>query len=161
MRLWWDRLERVAQVEQMPSECAEDVEAFLLGGSAAYYRARGEWVPPWAWLNAVAHGAPEAIDALRRPPRLSRKATGIDFAGAQAVASIASAVWWRTRGDHVAIESFQRRLLVPLELALMAGRVEAVDATTVAHLTLIALHAGRLPPEAAASPSSKNDSRSD
>jgi len=130
-----------------PAGEAADVEAFLLGRSVEYFRARHQAVPPWAWLNTVAHSPPGAVDDLRvpEPGGEGAKAEG---AGRRAVETIAHALCRQTRGDPVAIGTLQRELLVPLELALVAGRIHAQDARGVAQLAVATLHARRCPPAA-------------
>jgi hypothetical protein len=122
-----------------------DVEAFLLGRSVEYFREHHQPVPPWAWLNTVAHRAPGTMDELR-VSAVKEKGGTADGAGRTAVETIATALWRQTGGDAAAIGALQRQFLIPLELALMAGRIHAPDARGVAQLAVVTLHARRCPP---------------
>ncbi len=109
-----------------------DLAAFLLGRSASFFQARREPVPPWASLNAVAHGDADAVAALSR--------------GDDPVARIATALSRQARGEPGSIRQLQTDLLVPLELALLSGRVSAADSQGVAKVAIAALRTGRCPP---------------
>ena len=105
-------------------------------------------VPAWAWLNTVAQASPESVEQLARPSPTPPNATNRDVAGPQAVSSIARVLCWHAGGDRAVIGALQRELLVPLELALLEGRIQVADARAVAHLALVTLRSGRCPPAA-------------
>ena len=128
-----------------PASDVADVEAFLLGGSVEYFRAHHQAVPPWAWLNTVAHSPPVAVDDLRfHAPR--PEGSKAEAAGRRAVETIAHALCVQTKGDPTAIGALQCEVLIPLELALVAGRIHASDARGVVQLAVAALQARRRPP---------------
>jgi hypothetical protein len=47
---------------------ALECEAFLLGGLADYWDAKGMEVPVWAWMNLLAHGTARRIGECVLPP---------------------------------------------------------------------------------------------
>jgi hypothetical protein len=144
----WPRRKRKPRSEAEWSdggEVAEEVAAFLRGDSVGYFRARSRPIPTWAWINFVAHGSPSAIRLVGRLVPSKREAAKLD-PGAQAVWSMAQAVTAYGGGDSAAVTALQRDVLVPLELALMAGRLQVADAQAVSDLALVAVQAGRCPP---------------
>jgi hypothetical protein len=145
MWTWRSRQGRADTNEPGSEDGLGDVEAFLLGRSVGYFRARKVPIPAWAWLNAVAHASPETVKVMARPAAMPPK---LDTAGPRAVSSIASALCWHAGSDSTAISALQQQLLIPLELALMAGRIHVIDARAVANLALVTLRAGRCPPAA-------------
>jgi hypothetical protein len=91
-----------------------ECEAFLDGTLAEYWDDRGAAVPPWAWLNLLAHGSEDQIRAsIARPSRPRRASRS-----------------WRTARAYVAyalltlvdaentLADMQRSLLVPLEFQM-------------------------------------------
>ncbi|MDY7106269.1 MAG: hypothetical protein S0880_34230 [Actinomycetota bacterium] len=111
-----------------------DCEAMLTGAAAERLMRTGRPVPPWAWVNLLAHGS--AAD-LRRPPMMA--------------ASLAERPWCRARAhlagqlartvdaDVAPLARLQREVLVPLELALLDDPSIAPSPTAVVHLVLRAL----------------------
>ena len=132
-----------------PASDVADVEAFLLGGSVEYFRAHHQAVPPWAWLNTVAHSVPAAVTNLCEPVP-GRPTSRGEAAGRRAVETMATTLCSKAGGDPAAIGALQRELLIPLELALVAGRVDASDVREVARLAVVTVQGRRLPPAAIA-----------
>ena len=91
-----------------------ECEAFLDGTLAEYWDHKGVAVPPWAWLNLLAHGSEKQIRASIARPSRSRRASRS----------------WRTARTYVAyalltlidaectLADMQRSLLIPLELQM-------------------------------------------
>lgn len=97
---------------------AADCEAFLTGHLADRLEQAGRRVPPWAWMNLVAHGSGDDLHAERAahlPPDLP--------AGRwhEVRCLLAAEVLGMTGGGSLA--ELQREVLVPLELEL-ASRAE-------------------------------------
>jgi hypothetical protein len=96
-----------------------ECEAFLHGTLAEYWDDKGLPVPPWAWLNLLAHGSENQIRASIACPSRPRRASRS----------------WRTARAYVAyalltlldaectLADMQRSLLIPLEFQ-MAERPE-------------------------------------
>jgi hypothetical protein len=93
------------------------IEALLGGTYVEYLEGRGQGVPPWAWINLLAHGSEEALGRTARP----------------APVPILDVNMWRHARRYLAGEvlaaadragslpAVQSRVLVPLELAHMTA----------------------------------------
>jgi hypothetical protein len=110
-------------VARQARDLTDECEALLRGGLVEYLQAEGRWTPPWAWVNALAHGS---VDDLVRwaeggvdhadDPSLS------DAAGWRAVLSfLAGDILSRVGAGGTTLEELQRSALIPLELDLMRG----------------------------------------
>lgn len=94
-----------------------ELEALLAGTYVEYLERRGQRVPPWAWINLLAHGTEAALRSAAQP----RRAPILDVN-----------VWRHARcylaGEVLAaadrtgsLRAVQARVLVPLELAHMTA----------------------------------------
>lgn len=94
-----------------------EIEALLCGDYVEYLERRGRHVPPWAWLNLLAHGTEDALRSATR----TRHRPFLDVN-----------VWRHARGYLAgevleaaqrtgSLRAFQAAVLVPLELRQMAG----------------------------------------
>lgn len=124
---WWNRQSEAAMgwwhrraeppAEDLVSEC----EAFLAGRFAGVFDQRGEPVPPWAWLNRLAHAPREQIQALAAtagpPRRLGQRPS--DWR--DAVATVAVDLLGLAPDDQ-SLHSLQLSALLPVELALMGDK---------------------------------------
>lgn len=112
------RRDRVADARRVISAC----EALLEGSYVEQLEEWGSPVPPWAWMNLLAHATDETLRqaATGRPPRRLRRTD----------------VWHRARcylaGEVLdaaaqlgTLRSVQAQILVPLELELMHCRRSA------------------------------------
>ena len=144
MRIW-----RRRPIESDPVAGLAELEAFLGGGSVEYFRRRNAAVPPWTWLNTVAHSVHAAVTNLCEPVP-GRPTSRGEAAGRRAVETMATTLCSKAGGDPAAIGALQRELLIPLELALVAGRVDASDVREVARLAVVTVQGRRLPPAAIA-----------
>jgi hypothetical protein len=107
---------------------ADEADAFLDGRLLQQMRRCG-WhgpVPPWLWLNAVAHGdLPTVIVVSGLHPVLSYPEytdDNDDTAGWRpAQARVASELLRRSRGSDETFRALQREVLVPLELSVRQG----------------------------------------
>ena len=101
-------------------ELAEECAAFLAGAYPAWLARHGRDIPPWAWLNPVAHGSQTELHTLAsgyRPAHEDPSAhPGPTVTWAEAVGALADE---RTGFDDP--DQSQRELLVPLELRLASG----------------------------------------
>jgi hypothetical protein len=111
---------------------ADEAEAYLQGRLLERQRATGArgQVPPWLWLNAVAHGHPTMLRDLAGAPR--KKGPPAGWRAARA--ALARELLDRTGGDPTAIARAQLELLVPLE-----GRLDAVGDLSPAQLYELAV----------------------
>jgi len=99
------------------SGLADEAAAFLEGRLLESQRATGAGgrVPPWLWLNAVAHGDTQVLRALVQPGRPAGGPVG----GWRSVrAELARELLDRSGGDAELLADLQRRALVPLEDSL-------------------------------------------
>jgi hypothetical protein len=104
----------------------DEAEAFLGGRLLQQMRRCGwhEWVPPWLWLNAVAHGdRPTVIVVSGLHPGLTYpETTGEHDRDARgwrwAQARVAGELLRRSQGSDETFRALQREVLVPLELTI-------------------------------------------
>jgi hypothetical protein len=111
------------------SGVAEEADAFLRGRLLQQMRRCG-WhgsVPPWLWLNALAHGdramvvvisGYEPVFAAFQPGAPDEPS---DVAWRRAQARIAAELLRRSGGSDAHLRALQLRVLVPLELAVDDG----------------------------------------
>jgi hypothetical protein len=113
MRSWRRGTRSIHEVDVPP--LSEECEAFLSGSYRALLEANGWPIPAWAWLNGLAHGDLSEVErmASRSDPSCGPDACVADMAN-QVLVAIA-----RTTAT---LATLQQRLLVPLEMALIAGR---------------------------------------
>jgi hypothetical protein len=105
------------------SDVADEAAAYLDGRLLECLRAKGAGgiVPPWIWLNAVAHGDQERIAWLAS----DRSPGSAGWRGARA--ALADELLRVADGDPVEVARLQRDVLVPLEMSL-ADRRDLVPA---------------------------------
>jgi len=106
-------------------ELVRESESFLLGTYVEYLRSQGRWVPPWAWLNTLAHGDPETVRALAADEAVHGPPCAAERVWQQAVAYLAQELALRCEGGSLA--GVQRSTLVPLELRLAAIPTSDMD----------------------------------
>lgn len=102
--------------QELADELVAACEAFLAGRSAEHLAARRLRVPPWAWINLLAHGSADAIEAARRTDVAVADATAPWRA---ARADLAREVLEAAAAAGTSLDDLQRRVLVPLEFELM------------------------------------------
>ena len=108
----WTTRSRVWERE-LVAEC----EAFFSGCYPRYLSTKGRSVPHWAWLNVLAHGDADDIDALATgesdwPPC---SATTV---WRQALSFLAQELISQSVRQNLSLAELQRLTLVPLELEL-------------------------------------------
>lgn len=105
---------------------ADECEAFLAGRYPHHLFASGETIPPWAWLNPLAHGRASGLLAIAR----NRPGPGEPITTwSGAIGRLAFEILELTGQDPIALRRLQLELIVPLELRLAAGADEP-DAPT-------------------------------
>lgn len=93
----------------------EELDAFLAGAYVEMCEARQERVPVWAWMNLLAHGTAEELQAaVHRDQRADR--------WRQARAYVAGELLERLDAAEMDLADFQREVLVPLELEIASCR---------------------------------------
>jgi hypothetical protein len=111
------------------SGLAEEADAFLRGRLMQQMRRCG-WhgrVPPWLWLNALAHGDRATVVVLGRyDPQFAAFQPGApdepgEVAWRRAQAHIAGELLARSGGSDTRLRALQLRVMVPLELAIGEG----------------------------------------
>jgi hypothetical protein len=150
---WWKNRRSPSQSRREPSVTpaltgtTEEVAgvwveaaAMLAGRSVELFHQRGEKVPRWAWLNAPAHRN------LVELGELAHAAEGEELAQGPLVEAVVSAALLKqSGGERTAVFRLQRDCLIPLELELIAGRINVDEPGQLLHLALVALHTGRCP----------------
>lgn len=120
------------------SRVADEAAAFLRGELLEELLATGSCgrLPPWTWLNAVAHGD---VEHLRRiaGSRRTRAARIVEWGNARS--ELASELVELTAGDPAVVARLQREVLVPLE-----QEVDAVADLTPRRMLDIAVEQLRL-----------------
>lgn len=101
---------------ELGEELVAACEAFLEGRYAEHLERRGLRVPPWAWVNLLAHGTAAELDAARR---VLADGEGPGAAWRAARAFLAREVLEAAQAAGTDLADLQRRVLVPLELELM------------------------------------------
>ena len=134
--MWGKHREERATAEEL--EFVEECEAFLTGRYPGHLAVTGTPVPPWAWLNPIAHGGLVELRSLagwEADAHPVRYGTGV---WKQAVSYLAQEVLCQAGEDEPTLCDMQRTSLVPLELEL--ARVAAqVDPGQLVWLVLDAL----------------------
>ena len=111
---WRRRTDPVGEALAEDGEAlAEECVAFLAGGYVESCEGGQNPVPVWAWMNVLAHGTEAELRAaaLDRPH---------DDPGHQARAFVAGELIDLIDAGCLDLETFQREVLVPLELDVMA-----------------------------------------
>lgn len=129
----WDqggwRRKRQAVDESVADEC----EAFLTGTYWEYITARKRPCPVWAYINRVAHTAPDDVISLADTPERIAEPV-LDWLDVER--AVADQLVAMTGGDLDAIRRLQRRVLLPLELAI-ASEPEADAKLGARHLVAL------------------------
>lgn len=129
-------------VESAAAELTRECEALLAGGYAEHLRAQGRWAPPWAWVNALAHGTADQLATIATGAAGDRpgEATGTKE-WRVALSFLAEDVLRHVRSTGTTLRQVQRSKLIPLELHLMRreeGR--ALNPGQLAGTVLAAVH---------------------
>lgn len=102
---------------------AEEVEAFLSGSSCEWYVSRGRALPPWVYVNRVAHAEPDRLRQLAMDaPGGSHPA----LSWRQAVALLAREILRVGQSDRGSIRRIQLGSLVSLESQLISRASEHI-----------------------------------
>jgi hypothetical protein len=133
---WFEsrRMRRVASTSGA-ARLITDTEEFFAGTYAEHLRRHHEQVPGWARLNTLAHGELSDVRFLRRSLAARKAAAFADWheeTWRKAERTLAGEVLEIVRSDADTLARVQRRILVPLELALMNS--EAAGGLSVAQL---------------------------
>jgi len=108
---WWEPEEGGAG-RGLGDEC----DAFLAGEWAEYRRARGHEVPPWAWLNRVAHAPAHVLELAFRIPARGRETDEWTRLRTCVVASL----FRQADENRMTVTELQGAALVPIELVLFS-----------------------------------------
>ena len=93
-------------------------------------------MPAWAWVNMLAHSRPGDLASIKRPHR---------FGWEVVVAQLAAELLNAGHGRPEVVGFLQRAVLVPLELALLAGDVpEPVTPGQLGVLVMTALYQAQI-----------------
>ena len=123
----------VAFAGELTLEC----EALLAGRYADYLCSRGRWAPPWAWVNALAHGSAPELSALAGgggrpgvddPPGTDR--------WRRALAFLAEDLLGQIEVTGATLDQLQRTRLIPLELELCRNPGRCTDPGELAGLVM-------------------------
>jgi hypothetical protein len=98
-------------------ELVTDTDAFLSGRYAEQLAERADQVPPWAWLNLIAHGTHEELVAAR-PVRRRGGSLQLYSHWVAARSYLIGEVLGALDSGHEPLAEVQRRVLLPLETEL-------------------------------------------
>jgi hypothetical protein len=98
-----------------PAGVGDECDAYLAGEWAEFCLAHGAPLPPWAWLNHVAH-APEAALARAVQPGRGPWTTPTEWDGLRR--SVVESLFRHAEERRVTVSQLQRAVLVPIELSL-------------------------------------------
>ena len=104
------RDDRPPPTDGVGGEC----EVFLDGAWVEHVADRRRRVPPWAWLNVLAHSDEDRLTALARDER--EHVPGQLRAWWDTIAFLAGEILDTARGLELSPEGLQRTRLIPLEL---------------------------------------------
>ena len=110
-------------------ELVAECEAFLSGRYAPCLASRGGSVPPWAWLNLLAHGEPDDIKALANGDPHWRGCSGASV-WHDALSFLAQEMVAQAIRQNLLLAELQRLSLIPLELELAGSREPSTSPTT-------------------------------
>jgi len=124
-----------------PWAFGDEFDAFLAGAYVEWLAAKGRATPTWAWVNCIAHGTVDELQAL-------------SSAGAPADLRDDASLWQVLTGflakevlarvtDEAQLEALQRDVLVPLELRLAERWWSSFAPIDVASAVLAALPESR------------------
>jgi hypothetical protein len=111
-------LDGVAMFGRGEENPVPELEALLGGTYVEYLERRGFSVPPWAWINLLAHGSEDALrSAARARPRPFLSVSVWRHARSYLAGEVLGAA------DRTgSLAAFQAAVLVPRELADLASR---------------------------------------
>jgi hypothetical protein len=123
--------------DDLPPDLAEDLsaaaEAFLAGSYRTHLEAEARVIPAWAWVNQLAHGTLDDIEALG--------ARGLWATGPEAVvATVAANISRLVRRDGASLAQLQEQGLLRLEDRLAREVPDPADDAEVAHVLATVLH---------------------
>jgi len=101
---------------------ADECEAFLHGRLVDHYRAAGEVVPSWAWLNKLAHATPEELALIADGRELAFGSDPEMSSWNQAAVVVAEEVLERAEQTGLRVRAVQLLRLVPFELAAAGNK---------------------------------------
>jgi hypothetical protein len=108
--MWWKK--RGSDEPDPDGDLGEECEAWLAGTWAEFLADHGEAVPPWAWVNKLAHAPERVVRSMTRPPAVNHDEWS-RLRGCVAEYLLKEAV---AKGASVA--ELQRSVLLPIESAL-------------------------------------------
>jgi hypothetical protein len=109
-------------------ELVAECEAFVSGHYAQYLGREGRSVAPWAWVNVLAHGGPDEIDALIRGEPGWRAGSDTTV-WHEALAFLAQELVGQSIRQNLSLAELQRLTLVPLALELARRPIPSLDPT--------------------------------
>jgi hypothetical protein len=114
---------------------------YLLGRYADDLMSRGEAVPPWAWVNTLAHAAPDHLVALSHNPGQPSLRPEL-WAWQRTVSFLAAEILETASRQATSVAEIQSLVVVPIELAAMP---HTFGPSTVLRIVLGALHDTPIP----------------
>ena len=132
---WWQRPEWFPPGAVEPADpgadLVEECEAFLAGTYPVWLHRHGVVIPPWAWLNPLAHGTSAELAAVAGPVDASM---AHPITWADVLSTLAAEL-----ADDRDLAARQREVLVPLELQLAAGATDVRTPDELVHVVRRAL----------------------
>ncbi|HMD46314.1 MAG TPA: hypothetical protein VKG43_09150, partial [Acidimicrobiales bacterium] len=108
-------------------QLVEEVGAYLDGTALDLFCRRGALVPPWAWLNVLAHGSARAVEARARRHQEVFEPGG---SWGWAVGVLATEMLRAAGGDRAELGRIQREVVLPLEISLLGRAPVSVPPPT-------------------------------
>jgi hypothetical protein len=102
---------------------ADECESFLNGAYIEHLLDHDSEVPAWAWINAIAHAAPDRIAELANESSIPRSKRADYRAWQVVIRAIAEEVMEAADGRPSDVEQIQVLTLMPLEFALMSNPI--------------------------------------
>ena len=107
---------------ELVAECG----AFFAGRYAQYLESKGRSVPQWVWLNVLAHGGPDDVDALVRGDFVWLGCSDATV-WHDALSFLAQELLDQSVRQNLSLAELQRLTLVPVELELAGLRAPSMD----------------------------------
>ena len=108
--MWWKK--RASREPNPDGGLGDECEAWLAGTWAEYLADHDEPVPPWAWVNKLAHAPEKLVRSMTRMPATN------DDEWFLLRGCVAEALIKEASSKGVSVADLQRSVLLPIESAL-------------------------------------------
>lgn len=133
------RRSRDERIEASADRLTGEWEAVLAGRYVEHLGARHDPVPPWAWVNVLAHATEEELGALARGRSRPGRLKGFDD-WYRALEFLADDILRHLRTTGGSLTQLQRSVLIPLEFDLYGRSDDVRHPGRLAGIVLAAVH---------------------